>query len=315
MDRKVVVLGLSVVFVLTFGLAVLANAEYPTKPIKMLIGYRAGGSADSMARMLAKPLGDILGQPVVIVNKPGAGGGVAATALKNSKPDGYTLCMTTAITYTFNPHAGKCEYTIDDFQFIAAVAKFQEAFVSTPDRPWKDFKGLIKYAKAHPGLTWSSQSPIDKVFLRYIGKKEGIEWNPVPVKGGAGMIPAVLGKHVDFGFSGGIHYSYVKAGKMIVLATPRPERLVAAPEVPTLKELGYDVTLTNFNMAAAPNGVPESVVKKLADAFSRAVKDPDYVDLLKNKLHFPPIFLGPDDLERTIREESESYRRMIKALE
>jgi len=128
------------------------------------------------------------------------------------------------------------------------------------------------------------------------------------------MIPAVLGKHVDFGFSGGVHYSYVKAGKMIVLATPRPQRLAASPEIPTLKELGYDVTLTNFNMAAAPKGIQKSIVKKLADAFAQAVKDPNYVDLLENKLHFPAIFMGSEELERTIREESEAYRRMIQAI-
>jgi len=294
---------------------VMGAGEYPTKPIKMLIGYRAGGTTDTMARVLSKSLGDILGQPVVVVNKPGGGGGVAATALKNSKPDGYTLCMTTALTYTFNPLVGKCKYTLDDFRFIAAVAKFQEAFISTPDKPWKDFKGLVKYAKKHPGLTWASMIALDKFILRYIGKKEGIEWYPVPVKGGAGVMAAVLGKHVDFGFSGGIHYSYAKAGKIIVLATPRPERLAAFPDVPTLKELGYDVTMLNFNMVAAPKGVPNPIVKKLADAFSKAVKDPTYVDLLKNKLHFPPIFLGPEELEKTLREQSEFYRKMIKSLE
>jgi len=298
---------------LTFNIQPIMGAgEYPSKPIQMLVAYRAGGTTDTMARMLAKPVGDILGQPVVVVNKPGGGGGVAATALKNSEPDGYTLCMSTAITFTFNPHVGKFEYTLDDFEFIAAVAKFQEAFVSTPDKPWRDFEGLVDHAKTHPGLTWASMAPIDKVFLGYIGKKEGIEWRPVPTKGGAGVVAAVLGKHVDFGFSGGIHYSYAKAGKMIVLATPRPERLADFPDVPTLKDLGYDVEMSNFNTVAAPKGTPPSVVKKLADAFSEAVKDSNYVDLLENKIHFPPFFLGPVELEKTIRSDSESYRKMIQ---
>jgi tripartite-type tricarboxylate transporter receptor subunit TctC len=314
MNRKVLVLGLSVVTVLTFGLAVLANAEYPSKPIQMMVGFRAGGMLDTQARVLAKPLGDILGQPVVVVNKPGGGGGVAPTLLKSAKPDGYTLCLTTATAYSFNTHTLKTEYSLDDFKFLAVVAVGQEAFVSTPDRPWKDFKELVEYAKAHPGMTWASLTPIDKVFLRYIGKLEGIEWNAVPVKGGAGMIPAVLGKQVDFGFSGGIHYTYVKAGKMIVLAGMGKKRLLAFPDIPTLKELGYDAVLEQFITISAPRGISDSIVKKLSQALSDAVKDANYLDLLNNKLHSPPIFLGPDDLEQAIREQSNSYKKMIESL-
>jgi tripartite-type tricarboxylate transporter receptor subunit TctC len=260
---------------MTLGSTTALGDEYPSKPIKMLVGYRAGGGADTMARLLAKPLGKILGQPVAVVNKPGGGGGVAATALKNSKSDGYTLCMTTAITYSFIPHVAKVQFTADDFQYVAAVAQFQEAFVARSDKPYKSFKELVEYAKTHPGLNYASITPLDKVFLKHVAKKEGIQWTPVPVKGGAGMVPAVLGGHVDFGFSGGIHYQHVKAGKMVVLAGLGRERLLAFPDVPTLKESGYDLVLVNCNMITAPKGVPDSIVKKLAKAISEAVKDPD----------------------------------------
>jgi len=314
-SSKVFYLMVVLLIILYGGLSSVRGEEYPTKPITILLGYAAGGTADTMARVLAKPLGDLLGQPVMIVNKPGGGGGVAAMTLKNSKPDGYTLGITTAITFTFNPHAGKTEYSLDDFKYIAAVGEFQEAFVSIPEKPWKNFKELVEYCKKHPGLTWASMAPIDKVIMQYIGKKEGVEWNPVPTKGGAEVMTAVLGKHVDFGFSGGIHYSYVKAGKMIVLAGCGERRLMDFPEIPTLKELGYDVAVINVNMVAAPKGIPDFNVRKLVDTFSKAVKDPNYVDLLKNKLHFPPIFLGSEQLEKTLREQSEAYRKMVQFIE
>ncbi len=288
-------------------------AEYPDRPVKILVGFKAGGSVDTMARLLSKKAGDILGQPVVIVNKPGGGGAITAKEALRAKPDGYTLCFSVALTYAAWPYMTKVKYTEDDFTYISAVGKFQEAFVSL-DKNWADWKGLIAYAKKKGPLNASVMTPYDKLVLRYIMKKEGVEFNLVPTKGGAAVMTQILGAHADFGFSGGLHYQYVKAGKMIVLVGHGNERLVSSPDVPTLKELGYDVALENYNIVAGPKGISDDVTQKLGKAFEQAVKSSEYQDLMKNKLHFPTLFLGPKELPPKIKAMAKDFKAMAEFL-
>lgn len=315
MRKQMVILAIVMGLVFASGSISSVFAEYPDRPITLLVNFRAGGNIDTLGRLLAKSMGDTLGQPILAVNKPGGGGGVGAMALKNSKPDGYTLCFTVATTFVFNPHfSKKAKYSMDDFWFIASVTEGQEAFVSLPDKPWKDWKGLIAEARKKGGLTYSSFTPIERVFMKVVAKKEGVKLTPVPTKGGAGMVPQVLGGHVDFAFSGGIHHSYAKQGKMLVLASLGDKRLIDFPDVPTLKELGYNVVLDQYVVFAAPKGVPEEVVQKVNDAASKAVKDPNIADLIKNKIHWPIAYHGPADITAALKKMDASYKQMKAGL-
>ena len=307
--RLAVGVAMFVLVGIAFG-SVPAKAEYPERPIQLTTGFQVGGNVDAVARILAKAAGNILGQPMVVENKPGAGGGVAAAMLKSAKPDGYTLCLNMATAYTFNPHVGNSSYTVDDFTYIAASGKAQEAFVSSPDQPWKDWKAMIADARKKP-LSFASMIPLDKMFLREVGKKEGVQFTAVPTKGGAEVITAVLGKHVDLGFSGGLHYSYAKAGQMTVLAGLGSERLVDFPDVPTLGELGYDITFENYVVITAPKGLPEEVNQKLSAAFAKAIQDPEYVELMKNKVHWVPLYLDSAKLTASLKKMSASYKKMM----
>ena len=289
-------------------------AEYPDRPIKILVGFKAGGGVDTMARMISQKAGDVLGQPVVVVNKPGGGGAIAAKEILHAEPDGYTLCFNVVLTFAAWPYMTKVDYTEDDFKYIAAVGKFQEAFVSLPDKPWKDWPGLIAYAKEKGPLNVAVMTPYDKEVLKYIAKKDGVEFNLVPTKGGAAVMTQVLGNHVDFGFSGGIHGQYVKAGKMIVLAGHGAEHLIGTPDVPTLTELGYPIALENYNVVVGPKGLPDEVAQKLAGAFEKAVQSPEYQDLMKNKLDFPPLFIGPQDLPPKVKEMAKEFKEMAEFL-
>jgi tripartite-type tricarboxylate transporter receptor subunit TctC len=313
--KKLSALILVMVIGLSLGLISPALAEYPERPITLLVSFRAGGNVDTLARLLAKPMGNTLGQPVLPVNKPGRGGGVAAMTLKRAEPDGYTLCLNIGTAYTFNPHTVKDpRYTVDDFRYISCVAQGQEAFVSLPDKPWKDWKGMIKTAKEKGGLTYSTFTPVERTFIKHIEKVEAVKLTPVPTKGGAGMVPQVLGGHVDFAFSGGIHYSYAKAGKMIVLASVGEDRLVGFPDAPTLIELGYGVAFSNPMTMAAPKGVPEEVVTKIDKAISTALKDPEVIDLIENKVHWLASYMGPEELTKTLKRTSSSYEALIATL-
>ncbi|MGD9042342.1 MAG: tripartite tricarboxylate transporter substrate binding protein [Desulfobacterales bacterium] len=305
---------LAILMMLFLASSVPSWAEYPDRPVKILVGFRAGGSVDAMARLLSQKAGDSLGQPVVVVNKPGGGGAIAAKETLRAKPDGYTLCFSVALTYAAWPYMTKVKYMEDDFTYIAAVGKFQEAFVSLPNKAWTDWKGLVTHAKKQGPLNVAVMTPYDKQVLRYIAKKEGIKFNMVPTKGGAAIMTQVLGNHVDFGFSGGIHYQYVKAGKMIVLAGHGQERLVATPDIPTLKELGYNIALENYNVVAGPKGIPADVTQKLGKAFSQAVQSTEYKDLLQNKLHFPAIFLGPQELPPKMKAMGRDFKAMAEFL-
>ena len=305
---------LAILMMLLLASSVPSWAEYPDRPVKILVGFKAGGSVDTMARLLSQKAGDSLGQPVVVINKPGGGGAVAAKEALRAKPDGYTLCFSVVLTYAAWPYMTKVKYTEDDFTYIAAVGKFQEAFVSLPNKGWTDWKGLVAYAKKEGPLNVAVMTPYDKQVLRYIAKKEGVEFNMVPTKGGADIMTQVLGDHVDFGFSGGIHYQYVKAGKMMVLAGHGQERLVASPDIPTLKELGYNIALENYNVVAGPKGIPDDVTQKLGNAFSQAVQSTEYKDLLQNKLHFPALYLGPQELPPKVKAMGKDFKAMAEFL-
>jgi tripartite-type tricarboxylate transporter receptor subunit TctC len=314
--KKRTFLTVTVVIGLFFilALSVSAGAQYPNRPITILAGFPAGGAVDTMARLLAQKVGDDLGQPLVVVNKPGGGGAIAATEVSRARADGYTLCFSVALSFAAWPHMTEARYTIDDFSYISAVGKFQEAFVSLPDKPWKDWKGLIDYAREKGGVSVGVMTPYDRQVLSYIALKDGVEFSMVPNRGGAEIMTQVLGGHVDFGFSGGIHYQYVRAGKMIVLAGHGRDRLVATPEVPTLKELGYDVALENYNVIVGPAGLPEEIVVRLARAFEKAVQSEDYQDLMNNKLNFPVVSLGSKVLTERIREMDADFKEMARYL-
>ena len=295
------------------GIAPAFAADFPTKPIEMQVAYAAGGLVDSMARAVAKNMEGTLGQPVVVVNKPGAGGALGVTALKNAKPDGYTIGVVTGITLTYTPLVEKVSYTMEDFKYLASVGRFQEAFVAPPDKPYKNFKELVAYAKKNPGMTYASMHPIAENILTAIAKKEGLDWRAIPTKGGSEVMTAVVGKHVDFGFSGGIHTSFVKAGEMIVLAALGKQRLLASPDVPTLIESGYDLFFDNDNIMFAPKGIPDDAAKKLTAAIGKAAKDPKYVELLQSKLFIPALSLTGDDVAKSLQEGIKVNQKFIEA--
>jgi tripartite-type tricarboxylate transporter receptor subunit TctC len=302
-----------VAVMMVLGVSAIFATDFPTKPIEMQVAYAAGGLADSMARAIAKNMEETLGQPVVVVNKPGAGGALGVTALKSAKPDGYTIGVVTSITLTYTPLVEKVNYSIEDFRYLASVGRYQEAFVAASDKPYKNFKELVAYTKKNPGLTYASMHPIDQNILNAIAKKEGLDWRAIPTKGGAEVMTAVVGKHVDFGFSGGIHTSFVKAGDMVVLAATGKQRLLASPEAPTLIESGYDLFFDNDNIIFAPKGIPEDVAKKLTAAIEKAAKDPKYIDLLQNKFFVPVLCMTGDELTKSIQEGTKANQRLLEA--
>lgn len=291
-----------------------ALAAFPEKPIKLVVGFRAGGGTDALATALSKEMEAVLGQPVVKEIRAGAGGGKAAASVKTAKPDGYTLVMAVTPTFAFNPAFApkKTPYTKDDFDYIESLAKAQEGIFAKSDAPFKTWAEMIAYAKKGNTLTYAAVTPFDRVLVKAISKKDGITIKAVPVKGGSGAVKNVLGGHTSMGFTGGAHIKHLSKGTVVLLASLRTERLTNTPDVPTLTELGYPLSFEAHFMIAGPKGIPADVKKILVDAIRKGSQGPAVRQILK-KLPFAEEQLGPDGLTKLIDKASKNYADVIAA--
>lgn len=294
--------------------AAVMAAEFPTKAVTMIVAYRAGGGTDTLARAAADPLGKVLGQKVLVQNKPGAGGGVAALYTSKTKPDGYTFVVTTSTTYTLEPQLKKVAYKSDDLRHIAVIGQFQEAIFTKAGSSFKTLKEMIAVAKKEKRpLKYASFYQLDRLVTGFIADREGIKIVPVPVKGGAGVMPAVLGGHVDFGWSGGSFAPHARAGTITMLGAMTKERLGQFPDLMSMKDFGYPGGTEVFITVSAAAGTPDSVVKKLAAGWQSAMKEKAVVDIM-NKRNQLILFHGPDVVGDLLKKQTVMYGDMVKLL-
>lgn len=298
--------------ILTLALTVLPTvslgATYPEGPVKLVVGYAAGGFADAIGRKLAEGLTKELGQPVVVSNVGGSAGGTAAMGIKNEKADGYTLGFVTSSTFSFNPLTG-AKFGIDDFTFVAGVSRQQEAFVSLPNQPWKDMKSMLEWAKKEKKtLTCASHMPpLTSMLLNKLAKQYDITIKTLPTKGGAEVVTNLLGGHVDFGFMSGIQVDYVKNGQMTCLAATGKTRQVALPEIPTLQEEGLNVYTDALNVVFAPANLPDDVRARLEAAISKVVASPAYKELIGDKMGLEVLFMNGAQVQALVTEIQKDY--------
>lgn len=274
-----------------------ADAGFPDKPLTIIVPYKAGGSTDTMIRVYAKALAKELGQPVTVQNRPGGGGAVGATYIKNQPPDGHTFLVGAMTIPTWSPIHLQVDFTSDDFTYLGAITEYQQAMISTPGKPFKTLAELIAYSKKNPGVVFADQGSINKLVFLYIAKQEGVEWRAVPTKGGGGMIPMLLGGQVDFAFSGGVHQRY--GDKMTVLASVNSGRLAASPDVPSSSEL-YNISIPSLVIVMGPKGIPADRVKILEGALKKATEDKAFVKLLTESLKFPRLFKTGEEVKQQL---------------
>ncbi len=290
------------------GIAGAADA-WPSKPIKMIVTYSPGGSSDTLARILAPAVSKILGQPVVVANVGGAGGGVGAATLRDAPADGYTIGFSNSYPFALLPLINKTSYQLDDFVFINSPGVQQDAFFALKERNWKTLKDMFAWAKKeNKTLNFGSQQPIDKVIVAALAKMEKVRINPVPLKGGAEAISGVLGSHFDFAYAAGPQMPYIDSGKMTGMATAGKTKFHA--DIPLLTELGYDFpALDLYAFAVAPKGVDKAVLQKLAAAFAQATQTPEFADVSK-KLYLRVQNMNGDTLMKNLREQQTGFKKM-----
>jgi tripartite-type tricarboxylate transporter receptor subunit TctC len=298
---------------MTFCFSGVAAAGYPEKPIKLIVGFKAGGGTDTMARIAAEVISKDLGTPVVVINKPGGGGNVMCSSLVREDADGYHLGITPSTPMAFNSIRGKGrKWDLKDFDYLGTGVKYQEAFVTKKDAPYNTMKEAIAWAKKNnEKLRFSSVTPIDAAIGRALTKMTGVILMGVPTKGGAASISQVLGGHVDFGFSAAPHYTYVKADRMKILASLQEDRPAAFPNTTTLQEQGYDLHYSSYLTFFAPKGLPKEVKSRLEKAVKTAFNSEKFRAVV-DKLNLVSIYKNADQSEELMRSSKTNLMNIMK---
>lgn len=304
--RRMVLLGGSATLV-ALATFTPAAADYPAKPVTLVVPYKAGGSTETMARVFSRALGAELGVNVVVRTRPGAGGAVGASEVAAASPDGHTVLFAASSSLIWPPMTQKVEYDLDSFTYVSQIAEFQQAIIARSDAPFDSLAELVEHAKTN-SLNYADQSAMSRSYINYIGKREGVTWTGIPTKGGGEMVPFLLGGKVDFAWSGGIHNRYPE--KMKVLLSMNAGRLVAAPDTPSVGEM-YGVSMPGQAVIVVPAGTPADVVARLESAIAVAAADAEYVDLVTNKLKFPVKVVGSAALTADIADTAKGLKDVI----
>jgi len=287
-------------------LAGAARAEFPEKPITMLIAFDPGSGTDIIARMIAMSAEKELGQRIAPENRAGAAGTVALALLANAKPDGYTICCAPSDSVVYTPLVQKVTFKpLTSFTPIIGIAlAANTALIVRPDSPWKTAQEFIGYAKKNPGKIKYSSSGVGTgmhVAMEYIAAKENIKWVHIPYKGTAQARIALVGGHVDACSAGAEFAQFALQGQVRVLATHGATRSPEFPDVPTLKELGYDFVKETIFALFAPAGLAPDVLKKLETAFTKAMEAPEFKATIE-KLDCTKAYYNAKDYDRYLKE-------------
>jgi len=300
--RKAAVLAICFGFLLFHIPA--SGANFPAKPINLINPWLPGGDLSGVYRTLGERAGRILGQPVIVDDKPGATGTLAiSTMMATAKPDGYTICHyhRNIIRYGL---IGQLTYDpIADFTFILQLSKYTIGIAVRADAPWKTFKELTDYAKANPNkikYATAGQWSLGHCYMELITRDHGVKWIHVPQKGGLECITSLLGGHVDFLVNPIQWRSQLDAGQLRTLATFTEKRTKWWPDVPTLKESGYNYVIYSPIGLAGPKGIDPKTVKVLHDAFKQSMEDPAFQKMSDFYAH-EIYYLNSQDYEKSIK--------------
>lgn len=281
------------IMVIVLGLhpALVTAADYPSKPVTLINPMAPGGTLDLQARAWAAVAEKVLGQPIVVVNKPGATGMVGGLAGAQAPPDGYTLTVasvnfTNAIEWEL-ANGRKPPFRYDDFVYIGAFTMSPTLVVVPFESPYKTLQDLINDAKAKPGqLVYCSGGlyGMSHLPIEIFAKATGLKFRHVPYTGGGPCLQAVVGKHVDFAFQyPPTSIPLARGNKLRILAVAGAKRLKSIPDVPCFKDLAIDAEYYGWVGIAAPLKTPMPIVEKLRDAAKKVAQDPSFIDMIEKQ--------------------------------
>lgn len=296
-----------------------AERAFPSKSIQLLVGFGPGGSTSMSGRIMAGTLSELLGTPVILSHKTGAGGALAPTQVAKSKADGYTLLVANTGPIAIAPAIRRLDYKIEDFEFLGQYAVEPMGLVVRSEAPWKTVEELVAYAKKNPGTLKFAMDGVNtpsnfgmELFKSAAG---GLKIDGVPFTSGAEMVTAVLGGHAQMA------YSYMmsakgpyEGGRVRILAVGTERRLEEYPDIPTFVEVGYpEVKWGPWYGIAAPAGIPKEVSNKLKDSVAKAAQNSEVQKLL-SKIGIIPVYKEPGEFTKFIKEEHQKVLKLVKDL-
>lgn len=299
---------------LAFGYAY--GQDYPTKPIEVIVGYPPGGGTDMIARAVADAAPKYVGQPLVVINKAGATGTIAAQSVASAKADGYMLLVAGGSETITVPHFKSLPYdAINDFVPIIRFMIERVGFYVKTDSPWKSMKELVEDARKNPEKYTYATSGIGGIHHSTVlvtEKRAGIQMRHVPHKGGAETLAALAGGHVNVAMaSPNEAYALVQGGRIRPLAHSSLARSPVEPNTPTLRELGYDVYIENQKGFVFPKNTPKPIVQKLHDSLKKVFDDPQF-QASAQKLQVELAYLSGEDFHKSMKAMYEQVGASLK---
>lgn len=301
-------MGVGLALALTLVGPTLAG-DYPSRPITFMTMTQPGAQIDRLARGLAQRFSKELGQPINVKNVTGGShGSVMATELSKAKPDGYVLGVAATTAYTYQPHHSPVTYKFDDFDYLTLVALNSSGFITKSDKPWNTLKEAFEWAKKNnKALVAMFHGADDRDAIQRIAKKEGVNLSLIPSKGGPSVLKAVTGGHADIGYVGAILYKHVEAGSIKLLASALGIRLPPIPDVPTLKEQGYDEQVEMVVGLVGPKGLPKDVAAKLIAAANKLADSAETKEFITKNLLMLPVTWGQDHAKKALKDMYDQF--------
>jgi tripartite-type tricarboxylate transporter receptor subunit TctC len=295
-----------------------AQGRFPDRPVRLLVPWAAGGTTDIQMRAMAEQAARRLGQPVVVENRPGAGGVLAAQQLLNERPDGYVVAQIPISVFRHPQMAARALFNpLEDFTYIIHVTGYLFGIVVRADAPWRTLGEFLDYAKANPdrvnygtpGVGTSLHITMEQIATM----RGGITWTHVPFRGWAENAQALLGGQIQASADSSGWAELVQSGQLRALSVWSAERAKRFPDVPTLRESGIDIVSASPYGLAGPKGMDPGVVRVLHDAFREALFDPAHIAIL-DRFDMAPFYLGSAEYDafarRQFAEEGAMIRRM-----
>jgi tripartite-type tricarboxylate transporter receptor subunit TctC len=292
-----------------------AAEDYPNRPVRVIVPYPAGGVTDIFGRLVAEELRKSLGQPVIVDNRPGGVTMIGAEAVARSKPDGYTLLMTTSIPIVNTVVFKKTPYTVSDFTPVAGIAKTPNVLTLHPSVPAQNLRELVAYAKANPDKLNSAilgTGSIVHLIAERFAFQAGLKLTHVPYRGDAPAVTDLLAGHVQIYFASiGTVAQHLRAGTLRGIAVTGEERSSGAPDVPTFREAGYpDMVSYVWYGMLAPTGTPRDIIERLNRDITTAVASPELRDRLVHEGGLP--FTGsPEDFGAFVKDDLAQYAKVM----
>ena len=297
---------------------VVAAQNYPTKTIRIIVPYPAGGTSDILARLLSAKLNDVFGQTLIVDNRPGANGNIGADLVAKSPPDGYTLLLADLGALTISPSIYKLPFdVVKDFAPVTMVTYSPHLLAVHPAVPVKTVKELVALAKSKPGLLNFAVSGIGGApHLAGVAfeAQTGVKWTYIPYKGGSDAIIGLASGQADAIFNGMLAtYPHVKSGKLKLIAVSSSKRVASIPDVPTVAEAGLkDFETGSWQGVVAAAGTPKDIVGRLNGEISRVLGTPDMKENLA-KQGAEVYTMTPEQLGNWLKTEIDKWAKVVKA--